>query len=319
MRVLFLFFDGFGLGDDDPARNVLAAADLPTLTSFTGGRRWLRGLPRIESERGTFIPTDAQLGVEGRPQSATGQAAIMTGVNVPAMLGRHYGPKPTPEIAAIIRREGFAKKLVKAGLKVGMLNAYPSRFLEGIESGKRLPSSAQLAMRDAGVRLFDGQAFLDRRAMSVDFTGELWRGYAAHNDAASKVWRVRMNREDTPVMTPVEAGRLLARLARAYDFAFFDHWLTDYLGHRGTIDQTLRLITTIDRVLAGLLAEWDDRDGLIVLTSDHGNFEDLGQRGHTCNPVPTLVVGQARHAFANDLTDLTGFAPAILRTFDSAR
>jgi 2,3-bisphosphoglycerate-independent phosphoglycerate mutase len=315
-RILFLFFDGLGLGDDDPARNAFALVDLPVLTSFTGGRRWLRGLPRFESERGTFIPTDACLGVEGKPQSATGQAAIMTGLNVPEAVGRHYGPKPDPEIAGIIRREGMIKKLVRAGLRVGLLNAYPSRFLEALDGGRRLPSSNQLAMRDAGVRLLDGQDFLDQRAMSVDFTGELWRGYPAENDAATIVWRTRMNWGDTPVMSPEEAGRHLATLARDYDLAFFDHWLTDYLGHRGTIDQAVGLLRVIEGVLEGLLGAWDDREGLIVITSDHGNFEDLLERGHTRNPVPTLIIGEARHAFADGLTDLTGFAGPILRALN---
>lgn|SRR5574341_6948 len=312
MRILFLFFDGFGLGDDDPTRNPLAAADLPTLTGFTGGRRWLRDLPRVESDRATFIPTDPCLGVAGKPQSATGQAAILTGLNVPERIGRHYGPKPTPEIMSIIRERNSIATLVQHDRRVAMLNAYPSRFVEALQSGKRLPSSNQYAMRDAGVPLLDGQAFLEGRAMSVDFTGLLWRGYPADNDAATIMWRTRLNYTDTPVLSPAEAGVQLAQLSQSYDFAFFDHWLTDYLGHRGTMQQALDLLAVIDGVLAGLLNVWDDSEGLIVLTSDHGNFEDLDVRGHTLNLVPTLVIGERRHEFARNLHDLTGFAPAIL-------
>jgi len=53
-----------------------------------------------------------------------------------------------------------------------------------------------------------------------------------------------------------------------------------------------------------------------VITADHGNLENLGQRGHTRNPVPGLLMGplDLRRRFAVGLTDLTGFAPAILRT-----
>jgi bisphosphoglycerate-independent phosphoglycerate mutase (AlkP superfamily) len=72
-------------------------------------------------------------------------------------------------------------------------------------------------------------------------------------------------------------------------------------------------------MLAGLLDAWDDDEGLIVLTSDHGNIEDLSQRGHTRNPVPTLVIGSARHVFTDGLTDLTGFTPGILRTLLNGR
>ena len=50
----------------------------------------------------------------------------------------------------------------------------------------------------------------------------------------------------------------------------------------------------------------------LVITSDHGNVEDLSHRHHTLNPVPTLVIGAARAAFGQGLSDLTHFAPAIL-------
>jgi len=40
-----------------------------------------------------------------------------------------------------------------------------------------------------------------------------------------------------------------------------------------------------------LLDAWDDRQGLILLTSDHGNLEDLSTRRHTSNPVPALLIG----------------------------
>jgi phosphopentomutase len=63
---------------------------------------------------------------------------------------------------------------------------------------------------------------------------------------------------------------------------------------------------------------WDIRRYLIVMTSDHGNLEDLQVRGHTRNPVPALVIGPhpARREFLDGLNDLTDFAPAILRALE---
>ena len=82
-HILFIFLDGVGLGAPDMATNPLAGADIPVLTGLLGGRKPLAGVPRLESERALFIPTDAGLGVAGLPQSATGQATILTGRNVP--------------------------------------------------------------------------------------------------------------------------------------------------------------------------------------------------------------------------------------------
>jgi bisphosphoglycerate-independent phosphoglycerate mutase (AlkP superfamily) len=68
-------------------------------------------------------------------------------------------------------------------------------------------------------------------------------------------------------------------------------------------------------VLGGLLEAWGERADLIVLSSDHGNLEDLSTRGHTLNPVPGLLVGplRLRRGMAPGLRDLTSFAPAILQ------
>ena len=65
---------------------------------------------------------------------------------------------------------------------------------------------------------------------------------------------------------------------------------------------------TFDAVLSGLLDQWDDENGLILITSDHGNMEDLSTRRHTDAQVPGLLIGssEARAAFASGLNDLTG-------------
>ena len=55
---------------------------------------------RLESERASLLALDANLGVDGLPQSATGQASLLTGENVPKAIGYHYGPKPNPDVAA---------------------------------------------------------------------------------------------------------------------------------------------------------------------------------------------------------------------------
>ncbi|MBN1310445.1 MAG: hypothetical protein JXB30_03425 [Anaerolineae bacterium] len=299
MRILFLFLDGVGLGENDPTQNPFAVANLPTLTGFTDGHSWLRGLSRIEGKQSVFIPTDACLGIEGKPQSATGQATILTGINVPEMIGRHYGPRPNRSIAEIIERDNVLSRLKAHGIDIAFANAFPETFFESIRRGKRLLSANQLALHTADVIFPGTEALQQRKAFSVDFTG---RG-----------WKARFGTNSTPVMTPFEAGQHLAQLAGEHDFTFFDHWLTDYIGHRGTLQEAVDLLETIDGVMAGILDVWDISEGLVILTSDHGNIEETGQRGHTYNPVPTLIVGKSWATIAEGLTDLTGFAEGILR------
>jgi len=56
----------------------------------------------------------------------------------------------------------------------------------------------------------------------------------------------------------------------------------------------------------------------VIITSDHGNLEDLSTRHHTENDVPTVVIGAERHRFAEGLHDLTGITPGILRVLNGA-
>ena len=183
-------------------------------------------------------------------------------------------------------------------MDAALLNAYPERYFEAIRSGHRLYSAIALALTAAGLPQMTAADLRAGRALSADFTGEGWRTHLGVMDA--------------PVYSLPEAGRRLARLARAHAFSFFEYWLSDHAGHRGSLAQARQMLEGLDAMLGGLLETWDDQAGLIVITSDHGNVEDLSHRHHTLNRVPTLVIGAARAAFARGLSDLTHFSPAIL-------
>jgi hypothetical protein len=302
MSALLLFLDGVGLGDDDPDTNPFARAEMPVLTGLLGGRRLLRATGPVEMERAILIPTDATLGVSGRPQSATGQAAILTGVNAPALLGEHWGPKPDARLRPLLERDTLFHRTVAAGRKAALLDAYPQRYFAAIEGGRRLLSAVPLAATSAGLRLFTAEDLYAGRALPADFTAEGWRNHLGYSDI--------------PVLTPYQAGQRLAELARAYDFSFFEHWPPDVLGHRGTMEEAVAALEQFDAVMGGLLDAWDDAHDLLVITSDHGNLEDLSHRRHTLNPVPTILVGGRRTTDGRPQTvvgfDLTRIAPLIL-------
>ncbi|MCC6801531.1 MAG: hypothetical protein IT319_01505 [Anaerolineae bacterium] len=298
-HILMIFLDGIGLGDDDPAVNPFAAANLPTITALTNGKRWLRGIGRQTSARASFVPTDPRMGIPGRPQSASGQAAILTGRNVPQMIGEHYGPRPNPAIRAILGEDNFFKQVTARGMKAALLEAYPPRFHAAIASGKRLPSSYQQALISAGLPLFTEDAIYSGDALAVDWTGEGWRSDLGYTD--------------TPIYTPEAAGRRMVELSRRYDFAFFSHWVTDVIGHRGAVADGVRALEQFDAVMAGALAEWDNAEGLIIVTSDHGNMEDLSHTKHTENDVPTLIVGDGHVRFADGVHTLADLVPQMAR------
>jgi hypothetical protein len=304
MKLLFLFLDGVGLGGEDPTLNPLVATPMPRLEALLGGRKLIASTAPLNGAHATLVALDACLGVTGLPQSATGQAVLLTGRNIPLEIGYHYGPKPNPAVAAYIRNGNLFRSLSEAGHRAALLNAYPQGYFDAIHSGRRLYSAIPLAVTNAGIALKTTADLFAGRALSADFTGQGWRD--------------RLNLPDTPVLTPAAAGHRLAALARAHDFSFFEYWPSDYAGHRQDMAAAQTLLAGFDEVLGGLVDAWDDEEGLILITSDHGNLEDLGSRGHTTHPVPALVIGapRLREAFTSGLRSVTDIAPAILAAFE---
>lgn len=301
MKILFLFLDGIGLGEDNAGINPFVGANMPYFESLLGGKKLTSSAAPFENEHLSLIAADPNLGVKGLPQSATGQAVLLTGVNIPAELGYHYGPKPNPEVARYLNGETIFSKTVKAGKKAALLNAYPPRYFDGIDSGKRLYSSVPLALTNAGIPLFTDKDYYAGNALSADFTGAGWHEFLGFPDA--------------PLFEPEPAGKKLAELASQYDFSFFEYWASDYAGHKQDMPWAIRQLEIFDSVLKGLLEAWQPEEGLIVLTSDHGNMEDLSTRKHTAANVPLLLFGKDRYRGEfSGIQDLTGIAKAIGRS-----
>lgn len=298
-HILLIFIDGIGLGADDPAINPFAVANTPTLWALAGGQKWLASTPRTVSERAIFIPTDPRLGVPGRPQSGSSQAAILTGRNVPREIGEHYGPKPNAATRAILAEDNLFMQLVMAGKTAALLDAYPEGLHASIARGKTLRSSIQQAGYEAGIPMLGENELRRGEAFSVDWTGEGWREFMGYSD--------------TPVYTRAEAGAKLATVAKGFDFAMFSHWITDEVGHRGPLERGVALLELFDGVMAGVFSNWSDADGLVIITSDHGNMEDLSTRHHTEADVPTVIIGGGREAFAGGFRTLQDITPRVLK------
>lgn len=304
MQLLFLFMDGVGLGPGDAERNPFARARLPALTALLEGRRLLAGAAPFHGRHASLLGLDACLGVPGLPQSATGQAALLTGRNLPAEIGHHYGPKPDAAVRAFLDRGStLFGRVSAAGRQAALLNAYPERYFHSIRSGRRLHSAIPQAAVNAGLPLLTRADLYAGNAVSADFTGQGWRERLGHADA--------------PVLEPHAAGVRLAELALRCDFAMFEFWPSDYAGHGQDMPAAVALLEQFDRVLAGLVAAWDPGRGLILLTSDHGNLEDLSTRKHTPNPAACLLIGRPdlrQEAAANlrSLTDVYGMVLKLL-------
>lgn len=291
MRVLVLFLDGVGVGPDDPATNPLATAEMPHLLRLLGGRRPV--MCATADRPGPLFPLDARLGVAGLPQSATGQTALLTGINAPAHLGRHLGPYPNQTLRELLAEHSLWRRLAAAGRTTAFANAFPDAYLERARNGQgRMGAIARSALL-AGTHLRGPE--------------ELRRGTAVSAFLSNVGWRERLGYEDIPEIDEAQAGAFLTALVQRHDFTLFEHYATDIAGHGADLDAGRTVIERFDRFLGGVLAAWDTRD-VLVMVSDHGNMEDASTKRHTLNPALAVWAGPAPVRALNDLTDI---APAV--------
>lgn len=289
MSVLMIFVDGFGIGDDNPDLNPLGRAHTTHLQAAYG---------RLEAPTlragALVVPTDATLNVAGLPQSATGQTTLLTGINAAQKMGRHVHGFCNRALAGILDGCSLFARVRKGGGRATFANAYTPEFFRG---ERRFLSVTTVAMRQAGL------AFRD--------LGDLARGEAVYHDITNRGLCERGY--DLSEVNPQEAGRRLARLALSHDFTLYEHFQTDQAGHDRDIDRGVELLERLDLLLGAVLEGTDPDELLVVLTSDHGNLEDLSTRTHTKNSVPTMLWGTGREAVAGGVHTLADIAPALLR------
>lgn len=286
--ILFVMVDGVGIGSRDPGRNPLARH--PTLLSHFedgGGTALPRG--------GRLAAIDATLGVPGRPQSATGHTTLLSGMNAPRLLGRHLLGFPNAELRQLLARRNLFLALAQMRRRGAFANAYRAAYLEVLGLPHRPPAREEpplpvpaRALRPAASTVAYGS--LGRPFRTFD---DLRRGEALYHDITSA--QPRAAGCDVPHRSPREAAELLLELARRQDLTFFESFRTDEAGHAQDFEKAEEALSQLDELLRRIVEGLREGEGLLV-TSDHGNLEELSHRRHTRNPVPALGFGAAAAA-----------------------
>jgi hypothetical protein len=293
-----------GIGPDDARRNPFLAARLPTLRTLLGGSLPTLSNPRIaarpanratpSSREAAAFPLDATLGMDGTPQSGTGQAALFTGTNAAERFGGHFGPWTPVKLRPLVEEENLLVRARDRGARPVFANAYP-RGWPGRAGGRRL-AAPPLAARAAGV--------LTRHEE------DLAAGEAVASEIVNDGWIRHLGHAGLPRVTAEEAGRNLGRIAAGADLTVFAHYSTDYAGHRGGMPGAVEALERVDRFLRGVL-EALPADATLLVASDHGNVEDVSG-GHTRNPVLGVLAGPGAVERSRGLDGITDVAGAVV-------
>jgi hypothetical protein len=287
MSVLLFFIDGLGIGTRGAQNPLDGLADAAPLAVFQDEE------PEIIFD-GRLVRTDACLGVEGRPQSASGQTTILTGVNAPAKLGYHKQGFPNGALREIISEHSIFLQLKRAGIAPNTFaNAYTPMFFE---TRPRWVSATTVAVEAAGMRFRDLDDLQAGRAIFQDYTNEMLieRGFPTHR------------------RTPEQAAEILASIASEHRFTLYEYFITDKTGHAQDMEAARIVLTNLARFVRHLLSLLDLKRTTVLLTSDHGNVEDLSSRNHTLNQVPTLIWGENKESIAARVHNLADITPSIV-------
>lgn len=288
MPLLLIFFDGIGIGDKKPSYNPFARLPSKYFIAFRDNY-----LP-IAPKGGIIVPTYAGLEVEGLPQSATGQATLLTGKNAAKLIGRHLEGLPNSTLKNLIKKENIFSKLMDKGCKATFANAYRPSFFNNY---KRRISATTTAALSAKLQLRTLQDLAKGEAVYQDYTNHflIRQGYKIKKISAS------------------EAAERLVKLLQDHDFVLYEYFLSDIAGHKMKMDEALAEVRKMDALIKALLEIMDLENNLLVVTSDHGNLEDLRIKMHTNNPVPTIVWGLRAQNFSREIISLLDIAPAIIK------
>lgn len=285
MKLIFAFIDGLGIGkkEDNPvyATKTHILADL------------------IDNAR---FQADASMGIEGLPQSATGQTAIFTGVNAPRVLNRHMSGQPTVSLKKVIYKSNMFSELLKMGFKVTNSNVYRDAYLRNmldVKDRRNRPSVTSVMCMASGVSFRTVADFIKNEGVYHDITGE----------------KLKESGYQVETISPRKAAQNLYRLSRDFDFTLYEHFMTDIAGHMAGFREAVGLIEMLDSFFDELINNMNFDEDVLIITSDHGNIEDISVHTHTMNKVPVIVLGKKAEDIDFQIHSLVDIMPFVIELF----
>ncbi len=297
-----IFLDGVGIGKNDSEINPFVKFDFQFFKEFFSNVPTLRNA-RIVNKHASIFPINATMGIAGLPQSGTGQTSIFCGINASKLIGKHFGPYPYSTLKPIIAEKNLFTVLLKKNFRVNFSNAYPQRFFDYLQTGRKTLTVTTLSYQSADQKLRDVNDVINQRAITAEITNKIWNEKLGYN---------------LPIRTPQQQGKLFWKISSEFHFNLFEYFLTDHAGHSMDFDFAHRVLSNFEGFLEGILANFDHSKSILLIVSDHGNIEDLSVKTHTRNPALGIVVGKYHELFSKNIKSLKDIKENILQYFENS-
>ncbi len=297
--IFYLFLDGVGFGECNSEKNPFTKYATGFFLPLGG-----KSLPENSNlSRGEYIQTDASMGIKGLPQSATGQTSLWTGINTPGILKRHVSGFPTFTLKKIISEFSIIKVFQEHGKTASFLNCYSPVYMENMEKNSRYLSASTLIQLAASPILKNLDDLREGRGLFMDITHEIFVEFS----------KTFLPESDTlkNIRDPYEMGKKVKEMGKDQDLILFEYFLTDKIGHSMEWEKAKWTIDIVEKFIEGVLETLDPLEDQLIITSDHGNLEDLSDKVHTTNPVPTFLYGKYSKNMKSKIKSLCDIVPAL--------
>ena len=120
-------------------------------------------------------------------------------------------------------------------------------------------------------------------------------------------------------MSAVEVTDSLLSEIEEYDLIILNYANGDMVGHTGVLEAAITAVETIDKCLERIYNKIKQLNGIMIVTADHGNCEEMLDQdnnvltAHTTNPVPFIVINKNIELNEGKLRDI---APTILELME---
>ena len=125
--------------------------------------------------------------------------------------------------------------------------------------------------------------------------------------------------DECPEMSAHQITEKVIDKSKDYDVFIVNFANLDMVGHTGNMNSTIKAIRTIDDCVKKIYQDFVEKlDGVLILTSDHGNADEMFdlqsneiKTAHTLNPVPFCVI-KKEEKFLCKNGSLSDISPTIL-------
>ncbi len=281
-KILFVFLDGVGIGEEKDSNPFYK-------NNFFLGRILRELFKNGEYEKNKIFAKSLKAinGIEGVPQSATNQTTIFTGVDSVKYYGGHKSGFPDKKLKKLLKKESIFLKLKNLGLNAHFANGFTPEYFNGKRKRLSVTTLSAIYGGDKFVSIFE---IPEKKCLFHDFTNVSLNVYGYN----------------FPTFDTLTASKVLIDISKKYDFTLYEFFLTDIAGHSQDMEFASLILELLDAFLYNLFSIAIKEGITLLLTSDHGNIEDLSLKPHTKNNVPFIFVnGDGIFFEVENMADIT--------------